>query len=221
LKPIPPPVRGFFSGQIQDVCRERQISEQTFHRWKREFGMLEVDQAKRFKELQKENGRLKRMLADELLGKELLKEALEKKVMSPGHKRQIVESLVIAGRCSGRAACRHFGLHRSTFSYEAKVPDTWLARLKAALRRLSNQHVEVGYAKITCFLKEEGWKVGTRMVQRLRRELGLAVPAKKNQAPSSGSLNRTADEGLAPQSCVDVVFCARHHGSRRHVAHAQ
>jgi hypothetical protein len=81
--------------------------------------------------------------------------------MSPGHKRQIVESLVIAGRCSRRAACRHFGLHRSTFSYEAKEPDAWLARLKAALRRLSNQHAELGYAKITCSLKEEGWKVGT------------------------------------------------------------
>ena len=66
--------------KIQDVCRERQISEQTFHRWKREFGMLEVDQAKQLKELQKENARLKRMLADELLGKELLKEALEKKL---------------------------------------------------------------------------------------------------------------------------------------------
>ena len=66
--------------KIQDVCRERQISEQTFHRWKREFGMLEVDQATQLKELQKENGRLKRMLADELLGKELLKEALEKKL---------------------------------------------------------------------------------------------------------------------------------------------
>jgi putative transposase len=65
---------------IQDVCRERQISEQTFHRWKREFGILEVDQAKQLKELQKENARLKRMLADEMLGKELLREALEKKL---------------------------------------------------------------------------------------------------------------------------------------------
>jgi len=65
---------------IQDVCRERRISEQTFHRWKREFGMLEVDQAKQLKELQKENARLKRMLADEMLGKdkELLREALQK-----------------------------------------------------------------------------------------------------------------------------------------------
>ena len=65
---------------IPDVCREPQISEQTFHRWKREFGMLEVDQAKQLKELKKENERLKRMLADEMLGKELLKEALEKKL---------------------------------------------------------------------------------------------------------------------------------------------
>lgn len=46
---------------ILDVCRERQISEQTFHRWKREFGMMEVGQAKQLKELQKENARLKRM----------------------------------------------------------------------------------------------------------------------------------------------------------------
>ena len=65
---------------IQDVCRERKITEQTFHRWKREFGMLEVNQAKQLKELQQENARLKRMLADELRGKELLKEALEKKL---------------------------------------------------------------------------------------------------------------------------------------------
>ena len=63
-----------------DVCREHQTSEQTFHRWKREFGMLEVDQAKQLKELKRENERLKRMLADEMLGKELLKEALEKKL---------------------------------------------------------------------------------------------------------------------------------------------
>ena len=64
---------------ITDVCREHQISEQSYHRWKAEFGMLEVDQVKQLKELKRENERLKRMLADEMLGKELLKEALEKK----------------------------------------------------------------------------------------------------------------------------------------------
>ena len=52
--------------KIQDVCRDHQISEQTFYRWKREFGMLEISQAKQLKELQRENARLKRMLADEI-----------------------------------------------------------------------------------------------------------------------------------------------------------
>ena len=65
---------------IIEVCKDKGISEQTFHRWKREFGMMPIDQAKRLKELEKENARLKRMLADEILGKELLKEALEKKL---------------------------------------------------------------------------------------------------------------------------------------------
>jgi len=65
---------------IQDVCRDNGVSEQTFHRWKREFGMMEVSQAKRLKELEAENAKLKRMLADEMLGKELLREALEKKL---------------------------------------------------------------------------------------------------------------------------------------------
>ena len=65
---------------IIEACREQGISEQTFHRWKKEFGMMQLDQAKRLKELEKENARLKQLLADEILGKELLKEALEKKL---------------------------------------------------------------------------------------------------------------------------------------------
>jgi transposase InsO family protein len=61
----------------------------------------------------------------------------------------------------------------------ARQPNAWLARLKTALRRVSNAHPELGYAKITRLLKKAGWRVGCRLVQRLRRELGLAVPAKK------------------------------------------
>lgn len=49
---------------IIDVCREHRISEQTYHRWKRELGMLEADRAKQLKELKLENERLKRVLAD-------------------------------------------------------------------------------------------------------------------------------------------------------------
>ena len=76
------------------------------------------------------------------------------------------------GLCIERASCRHFGLHRSTFQYKAKQPNAWLARLKIALKRMSRLHPELVYAKITRLLKDEGWQVGNRMLQRLRRELG-------------------------------------------------
>jgi putative transposase len=99
--------------------------------------------------------------------------------VSPGHKRQIAEVFVKQGQCSERSACRHFGLHRSTFRYEAKQPNAWLGSLKAALRRVSRENPELGYPKITRLLKERGWRVGSRLVQRLRRELGLAIPPRK------------------------------------------
>lgn len=72
--------------------------------------MMEVGEAKQLKELQKENARLKRMLADEMLGKEILNEALEKKAVSLGHKRQIAERLA-----SGRSVYRKGGLPPSRY----------------------------------------------------------------------------------------------------------
>ena len=120
----------------------------------------------------------------------------------------MAEKLVSGDRCTARAVCRHFGLNRSTYAYRAKEADAWGAKLKGALRRKSNEHPELGYAKITRLLKQEGWQVGARNVQRLRRELGLAVPAKKAQAQATGRINGPSDPGQAPWACVDVGFCS-------------
>jgi putative transposase len=60
---------------IARVCRDLAITENTYYRWRREYGGMEVDQAKRLKELEKEDGRLKRLLADAELDKAILKEA--------------------------------------------------------------------------------------------------------------------------------------------------
>ena len=63
--------------RVGDVCRRFGIAEQTFYRWRREYGGLKVDQAKRLKELEQENARLKRAVADLTLDKLILKEAAE------------------------------------------------------------------------------------------------------------------------------------------------
>ena len=60
---------------IPDVCRKLSVAEQTYYRWKKEYGGLRIDQAKRLKDLEKENVRLKRLLADAELDKAILKEA--------------------------------------------------------------------------------------------------------------------------------------------------
>ena len=56
------------------VCKKLGISEQTYYRWRKEYGGLRFDQAKRLKELERENGRLKRLVADQALDNMILKE---------------------------------------------------------------------------------------------------------------------------------------------------
>ncbi len=60
---------------LAGVCKLIGISEHTYHRWRKEYGGLKVDQAKRFKELEQENARLKRLLAEAELDKAILREA--------------------------------------------------------------------------------------------------------------------------------------------------
>ena len=59
------------------VCRDLGVSEQTYYRWRREYGGMKLSQAKRLKELEKENQQLKRAVAELTLDKLILKEASE------------------------------------------------------------------------------------------------------------------------------------------------
>jgi len=60
---------------VRLVCKHLSISEYTYYRWRREYGGLKLDKAKRLKELEKENSRLKRVVADQALDIAILKEA--------------------------------------------------------------------------------------------------------------------------------------------------
>jgi transposase-like protein len=60
---------------IGEACRKIGVSEHSYYRWKKEYGRLHVDQAKRLKELERENGRLKKLVADLSLDNAILKEA--------------------------------------------------------------------------------------------------------------------------------------------------
>ena len=62
------------SNPVAEVCCKLRISEQTYYRWRKEYGGMRVDQAKRLKELEQENVRLKKLVADLSLDNAILKE---------------------------------------------------------------------------------------------------------------------------------------------------
>ena len=63
---------------VGQVCRELSISEQTYYRWRKQYGGLKISQAKRIKDIERENARLKKAVADLTLDKVILKEAADR-----------------------------------------------------------------------------------------------------------------------------------------------
>ena len=61
--------------KVPEVARKLGVSEHSYYRWRKEYGGLRTDQARRFKELERENGRLKKLVADLSLDNAILKEA--------------------------------------------------------------------------------------------------------------------------------------------------
>jgi putative transposase len=97
---------------------------------------------------------------------------------------------------SERWACRVVGQHRSTERYEPKRPDDDQA-LRAALRAFSVDHPRWGYRRAHHQLRQDGWAVNRKRVQRLWREEGLRVPARKRKRRRLGdSTTETAARRL-------------------------
>ena len=67
------------AGNIRSVCTEHNISEQTFYRWRRKYGGMEISEAKKLRELERENGELKKMVAEQALDIRMLRDLNSKK----------------------------------------------------------------------------------------------------------------------------------------------
>lgn len=65
---------------VEEVCRKAGVSQQTYYRWRKKYGGLMPSEVKRLKQLEEENGRLKRMVADLSLDKAMLQDVLAKKL---------------------------------------------------------------------------------------------------------------------------------------------
>ncbi|MGH7486086.1 MAG: IS3 family transposase [bacterium] len=169
---------------IGTICRGFGISEQSYYRWRREYGGLKLDQAKRLKEVEQENSRLKRAVSELTLDKLILKEAPRGKILSPSRKRACVAHVRSRLPVSERRACTVVGQPRATQRRRLKTSDDEAA-LTAAIVQLATRYGRYGYRRIREMLVADGWRVNVKRVHRIWRREGLKVPMKQ---PKRGRL---------------------------------
>ncbi|NQY41717.1 MAG: IS3 family transposase [Henriciella sp.] len=169
---------------IASVCKLLGVTEQTYYRWRKEYGGLKADQAKKLKELEKENARLKRLLADAELDKAILKEAAFGKLLSPSKRRRAVDHVQRRLGVSQRRACRVLGQNRAVQRHTPITRDDEDA-LTRRIVELAAVYGRYGTPRITALLKREGWTVNHKRVERIWRQEGLKVPRRQ---PKRGRL---------------------------------
>ena len=160
------------------ASRQIGVTEQTFYRWRNEYGGLRIDQVKRLKQLETENTRLKRAVADLTLDNQILKEASEGKLLSPTRRRRCVEHVKEIFDVSERRTCKVLTQPRSTQRYEPMPPEDEQL-LTDGIVELASRYGRYGYRRITALLRHRGWSVNHKRVERIWRREGLKVPSKQ------------------------------------------
>lgn len=79
---------------VSKAARKIEVTDETYYRWRREYGGMRIERVKRLKELEKENTRLKRLVADLSLDNDILKEADEDKLLSPSKRRKMIDRVL-------------------------------------------------------------------------------------------------------------------------------
>jgi putative transposase len=135
-------------------------------------------------------------------------------MVSPAQKRRAARSVVEAGRCSRREACRYLWLPRSTWHYTPLPPTSRQILLEREIVALSRLHPRYGYRRIHAILPRKGLRCALRTVQRVRRREGLQIlgPAVRPKCPPRPDAKIKSD-GVNDVWCVDVVFDTTQHGT--------
>nr|WP_087497292.1 IS3 family transposase [Curvibacter sp. AEP1-3] len=163
---------------VAELCRRHGFSEASYYLWRSKFGGMNVSDAKRLKELEAENGRLKRLLAEAMLENEVTKEALRKKLVSAPARRELVRHMVSHG-LSERRSLRVVGMSASAYRYEPAQDRN--GALKERIIALAQRHRRYGAGMIYLKLRQAGELVNHKRVDRLYAEAGLQVKKRKRK----------------------------------------
>ena len=161
---------------VPEGAKQHGVSAQTIYSWRKHFGTLEPADVKRLRQLEQENGRLKKMVADHDLEIDVLKE-ITRKMVGARVRRQQVASARRRG-LSSRRACAVLSVARSTLGYESRLRQRDAPAL-AVMRELAGQYPRYGYRKILVIRARRGHPMSAQRTYRLWHQAGLHVPRRR------------------------------------------
>ncbi|MHA6902761.1 IS3 family transposase (plasmid) [Ralstonia syzygii subsp. celebesensis] len=174
--------------KVEEVCRKLGISEATFYNWKKKYGGVGPSELRRMRQLEEENAKLKRLVADLSLDKAMLQDVLFKKALKPSRKRALVDELRDRYRVSLTKACALFHMSRSLYGYRSVARDS--SALLARIKEIAATRVHYGYRRVHVMLQREGWKDNHKRVYRLYRAEGLSLRHKRPKRNKSARLRQ-------------------------------
>ncbi|MGV2496020.1 IS3 family transposase [Pelagerythrobacter aerophilus] len=189
---------------VAEICRKAGISQATYFNWKKKYAGLLPSEMRRLRELEDENGRLKKIVADLTLDREMLQDVIKPKALRPDRKREIIDEVRQDWQVTIRRACAALHFDRSTYHYRSRRPDP--AFLKKRIKEICETHVRYGYRRVYYILRRDGWVVNMKKVYRLYRELGLQLRNKTPKRRVKAKLREDRTTAIRPNDVWAMDF---------------
>lgn len=152
-----------------------------------------MTELRRLKMLEDENARLKRVVADLTLDRQILQE-VDKKALKPAKRRELARWMQERFRISVKQSCRLALLQRSTWYRKSRARDQSALRMR--IRDVAMNRPRSGYPRIHVMLRREGWRVSRNKVYRLYRLEGLQLRMKVKRRSGSVSPCGSSPTGM-------------------------
>ncbi|WP_407672446.1 IS3 family transposase [Noviherbaspirillum pedocola] len=191
---------------VEEVCRKVGISDATFYNWKKKYGGLTPSEMRRLRQLEEENTKLKKLVADLPLDKAMLQDVLFKKALKPSRKRRLVDELRDRYRASLTQACALFGMSRSVYGYRSVARDA--SALTMRIKEIAATRVHYGYKRVHVMLRREGWRDNLKRVYRLYKQEGLSLRFKRPKRNKAARLRQPKQVVTAMNQIWSMDFVA-------------
>ncbi|MBL3610577.1 IS3 family transposase [Rhodovulum sulfidophilum] len=167
-----------------ELCRKHGLSPATFYKLKAKYGGMDLSDAKRLKQLEDENAKLKRLLADAMLDNVVLKDLPGKAMTTPMQRRDAVRRAMKDHPISQRRACVLIGVDPKTVRRERPADNP---EIREEMHKIAEKRRRFGYRRVGIMLERKGMVMNEKKLYRIYREEGLSVRRRRGRKRARGS----------------------------------